>query len=134
MGMPMISAPPTPVLARRVRGHLQRIAEQATPITYRTLAKAMDLRPPNTIHQVTEALEHLMREDSVNGHPFIAALVVSRVQGGLPAPGFFETAAELDRFVGDHSGPEAWVFYRTAFADAVSFWSAPRGPEPDDVA
>ena len=133
-GMPMIATPPTHALAHRVRRHLQRIAGQAAPITYRTLAEALDLRPPNTIHQVTEALEHLMREDSVNGHPFIAALVVSRTRGGLPAPGFFETASALGRFVGEPSGPEASVFYRTAFAEAVSFWSTAHGPDSDDVA
>ena len=134
MPMPMIATPPTHALAHRVRRHLQRIAGQAVPITYRALAEALDLRPPNTIHQVTEALEHLMREDAVNGHPFIAALVVSRARAGLPAPGFFETASALGRFADDPSGPKASEFYGTAFAEAVSFWSATGDPESDDVA
>ena len=129
-GMP----PTTPALARRVRAHLRRIAGQAAPITYKAVAEALELRPPNTIHQVTEALEHLMREDAANGHPFIAALVVGRARGGLPAPGFFEVARQLGRFADDPSGPDAPAYHGAAFAAAVAFWSAAGGTETDEVA
>ena len=47
-------------IAPRLLAHLQKIAEQRVPITYQELAKALGLVPPNAIHQVTEALEHLM--------------------------------------------------------------------------
>jgi hypothetical protein len=112
----------TGALASLVRTHLCRIAGQATPITYQALATALDLAPPNTIHQVTSALEYLMAEDAAAGRPFIAALVVSRARGGSPAPGFFIAAQRLGRFDGDPSGPEAPAFYTAEFDAAVAFW------------
>ena len=111
-------------LALRVRAHIQGIAGQATPITYKALAKALDVTPPNTIRQVTEALERLMQEDAANGRPFIAALVISKARGGLPAPGFFDCARRLGRFHCDPSGPEARTIYTAEFHAAVAFWSA----------
>lgn len=112
------------VLALRVRTHLCRIVGQATPITYEALAKAMDLSPPNTIHQLTVALECLMEEDAAAAHPLIAALVVSRARGRLPAPGFFDCARCVGRFDGDPSGPEASTFYAAEYTAAVEFWSS----------
>ena len=103
-------------------------------MTYKAVAEALGLEPPNTIHRVTEALEHLMREDAANGHPFIAALVVSRARGGLPAPGFFTVARQLGRFADDPSGPEASAFHGAAFAAAVAFWAAAGDAETDEVA
>lgn len=105
-------------LAQRVRTYLQDIAISEELITYKELADALDLKPPKTIHQVTEALEYLMKEDAQNEHPFIAALVISRSRSGLPAPGFFDLAQQLGRFDGDPSGPEAQVFHATEFAAA----------------
>ncbi len=51
-------------IAPRLREHLRKVAEQRFPVTYLEVAKALGLRPPNTIRQVTEALEHLMTEDA----------------------------------------------------------------------
>lgn len=65
-----------------------------------------------------------MREDAANAHPFIAALVISRTRGGLPAPGFFDMAKELGRFRSDTSGPDAAAFHRAMVDSAVAFWSA----------
>ena len=53
-------------LARRLRAHLQAIATQRLPITYQEAAKGLLLSPPNTIHQVTEALEQLMADPKPN--------------------------------------------------------------------
>lgn len=117
-------ATPPEELARRVRAHLQEVAEQAIPITYQVLARALNLTPPNTIHQVTEALEHLMREDAANSRPFVAALVISKARGGLPAPGFFDCARRLGRFNGDATGPEAWAFHAIEFNMASAFWTS----------
>lgn len=111
-------------LARRVRIHLQQMAVRAQPITYKALADAMELAPPKTIHQVTQALEHLMKEDAANQRPFIAALVISRGRSGLPAPGFFEVASQLGRFDSDSSASEAAEFYAAAFAASVTFWNS----------
>ena len=121
-------------LAAHVRAHLRRIAMPAAPITYKALADALKLTPPNTIHRLTEALEHLMREDAANGHPFIAALVISKARGGLPAPGFFETARQLGYFIGDPAGPDAAAFHEAALAAAVAFWSVADGAGTDDAA
>jgi len=108
----------------RCRAYLIRIAMLAEPITYRALAAALTVRPPHSIHQVTDALEELMREDALAGRPFIAALVVSRVRDGLPAPGFFDMARRLGRFDGASLGEEAWAYYAREFADAVVHWGA----------
>ena len=114
---------PTNALARRLRAHLQALAALRVPITYRDVAKAMLLSPPHTIHQVTEALEQLMAEDAAADCPFIAAMVISKWRGGLPAPGFFDCAARLGRFAGDATGPEARVFYAAEFNAAVALWA-----------
>lgn len=111
-------------LALRVRTHLCRIVGQASPITYQALAKAMGLMPPYTIHQLAIALERLMEEDSAADRPLIAALVVSKVRGGLPAPGFFDCARRLGRFDGADSGPEALAFHEAERDAAAAFWSA----------
>ena len=108
----------------RLRAHLEKIAVQRVPMAYQELAKALALTPPNTIHQVTEALEHLMAEDAATDRPFIAAIAISKERGGLPAPGFFDCARRLGRFAGDEAGPEAWAFHAREFNAAVSFWAA----------
>jgi len=117
------NAPET--LARRLRAHLQTLATRRLPITYQEAAKAMLLSPPNTIHQVTEALEQLMGEDAAADRPFIAAMVISKARGGLPAPGFFDCAARLGRFTGDATGTDARVFHAVEFNAAVALWVPP---------
>jgi hypothetical protein len=111
-------------IASRLRKHLQKIAGRRIPTTYQELAKARALTPRHRIHQVTEALEHLMAEDAATGRPFIAAIAISKARGGLPAPGFFDCARRLGRFAGDEAGPEAWAFHAGEFNAAVSFWAA----------
>ena len=111
-------------LAPRLRMHLQDIAGRAIPITYQALAKALQLLPPQTIQKVTNALERLMAEDAAAGHPFIAALVVARSRGGLPAPGFFDCAARLGRSHVHATGPEAFAFHAQELNAAVVFWGA----------
>ena len=111
-------------LNTRVRTSLERVARRRVPITYQELAKALHLSPPNTIHQLTVALEYLMKEDAAAGRPLIAALVISKARGGLPAPGFFDCARRLARYSGTEDGPEAWAFHASAFNAAVTFWGA----------
>jgi len=116
---------PTNALARRLRAHLQALAAMCVPITYRDVAKAMLLSPPYTIHQVTEALEQLMADDAAANRPFIAAMVISKWRGGLPAPGFFDCAARLGRFAGDAAGPDAKLFHAGEFNASVALWARP---------
>jgi hypothetical protein len=115
----------TDVLAPRVRAYLCQIVGQGAAITYQALARALAISPPNTIHQLTVALECLMEEDAAAARPLIAALVISKTRGGLPAPGFFECARRVGRFDGYPSGSEASAFYVAEFNRAVEFWSAP---------
>ncbi len=118
---------PAQTIAPRLREHLRKVAEQRLPVTYQEVAKALGLTPPNTIHRVTEALELLMTEDAATGRPFIAAIVISKARGGLPAPGFFDCAARLGRFDGDAAGLEAWAFHAQELTAAVAFWAASGG-------
>ena len=114
-------------LARRLRAHLQALARRRLPITYQEAAKGMFLSSPNTIHQVTEALEQLMAEDAAADRPFIAAMVISKARGGLPAPGFFDCAARLGRFAGDATGLDAGSFHAAELYAAIAFWEPPSG-------
>jgi hypothetical protein len=112
-------------LARRLRAHLQTLATRHIPTTYQEAAKGLLLSPPNTIHQVTEALEQLMAEDAAADRPFIAAMVISKARGGVPAPGFFDCAARLGRFNGDATGLEAWSFHAVELYATIDFWALP---------
>ena len=82
----------------RVRAFLESAAKRRILFTYQEVAKALDILPPHSIHQVTEALERLMEEDAAADRPFIAALAISKARGGLPAPRFFDCAGRLGRF------------------------------------
>ena len=110
-------------LSDRVRSDLKGLARERETTTYRHLAQALDLRPPNTIHQLTKVLEDLMREDHENGVPVMAALVVSTVRNGLPAPGFFWLACELGRYDGSESGPAAKAYHAAELKRAWNHWS-----------
>ena len=114
---------PSETFTRRLRAHLQALATRRLPITYREVAKGLQLLPPNTIHQVTEALEQTMAEDAAADRPFIAAMVISKWRDGLPAPGFFDCAARLGRFTGDATGPDARVFHAAEFNAALALWA-----------
>jgi hypothetical protein len=116
------------LVAVKVRASLQRTAAANTTITYQGLARLLALPAPNTIRQVTVALERLMEEDAKDRCPFIAALVISKVRNGLPAPGFFDCAHRLGRFAGDANGPEAWSFYAAELKAATHFWAASGEP------
>jgi len=118
-------------LARRLRAHLQALATLRLPITYLEAARGLLLSPPNTIHQVTQALEQIMAEDAAADRPFIAAMVISKWRGGLPAPGFFDCAARLGRFAGDATGPDARVFHAAEFNAVVALW-APTSDSRDE--
>jgi hypothetical protein len=71
----------------KARVFLEDFARRRIPITYQALAKALQILPPHSIHQVTEALECLTEEDAAADRPFIAALAISKARRGLPAPG-----------------------------------------------
>ena len=110
----------------RVRAFLENVAKRQIPITYQELAKALQILPPHSIHRVTEALERLMEEDAAADRPFIAALVISKARGGLPAPGFFDCAGRLGRFAGDPDGLDAWSFHAAELNSVFARWGGSR--------
>ena len=109
-------------LPERIRAYLTELARRRGTITYRDLAKALEVQPPNTIRQVADALEVLMREDHGNGAPFLAAMVVSKVRNGLPAPTFFSFACSLGRFRGSDTGPETQAYHAGELKSAWDYW------------
>jgi len=108
-----------------VRAFLESLAKRRIPITYQELAKALQISPPHSIQRVTVALEHLMEEDAAADRPFIAALVISNVRGGLPAPGFFDCARRLSRFAGDPDGQDAWSYHAAELNAVFARWGGP---------
>ena len=116
-------------LRDRLRTCLEDAATDGTALTYADAARALGLTGPQKIHRVALALEHLMAEDAAAGRPFIAALVISRARGGLPAPGFFEAAQRLGRLEAESDSVAATAFYRAEVAAAVAQFGRAPGPE-----
>lgn len=113
------------MLLQRIWEYLCEIVGTAQPITYQALTKMLKLWPPNTIHQLTVALERLIEEHATAADPFIAALVISKLRGGLLGQGFFECAKRAGRFHADITGPEASAFHEAEFKRKVEFWRLP---------
>ena len=110
-----------------IDGLRQALTDQAKagkPIAYGELARRLALRPPNTIHRLTEALERLMEEDAAAERPLLAALAASKTGPGLPGPGFFLKAQTLGLFSGDARGEEAAAFYAEELRRAISYYRA----------
>ncbi len=95
----------------RLRALLEPVAARGDTLTYQQVARSLGLQPPNTIHRVSVALEALMDEDAAAERPLLAAVVVSRNRGGLPAPGFFAKAQALGRYTGPETGGEAAAWH-----------------------
>ena len=110
-------------LACKLREHLQALAAMRLPITYGQAAKALQLSPPNTIRQLRVALQQLIAEDASAGRPLIAAMVISKWRGGVPAPDFFDCAARLGCFAGDVTGPDAKEFHAVELKAVLALWA-----------
>ena len=111
----------TKALAPSVRAYLCGHAQHSNPITYQALAKELAIAPPNSIHKLTLALEHLMAEDAQAQRPLIAALVISKARGGLPAPGFFDCVQRLGCFDSEKGAAD---FHAVEFERAINYWRA----------
>ena len=109
-------------LQKRLREHLKALASRRETIIYRDLAKELEVQPPKTIRQVAVALEVLMREDQATGAPFLAALVISKVRNGLPAPEFFYVARILGRFKGSDTGSDTQAYHAYEVESAWDYW------------
>ncbi len=88
----------------------EALLRSGKPISYGALARALDVPLPGAIAKVAAALEALMRQDMTDDKPFVAALCEGKLSDGLPALGFFQMAAELGRYTGPATGPEAKAF------------------------
>ncbi|HKL51937.1 MAG TPA: hypothetical protein VJ908_12290 [Wenzhouxiangellaceae bacterium] len=84
----------------RLRAVLEQARRENRTVTYLQAADATGIEPPQRIHQLARLVEILLKQDVAAGRVPLAALVVSRVRGGLPAPGFFDRAARLGIFDG----------------------------------
>lgn len=85
----------------RLEDRLAALAAAGETIAYGTLARDLGLR----LGELTAALEALMEEDAALGRPFRAAVMRQRLSpDGLPAPGFFQKAADLGADVADPAG------------------------------
>ena len=74
---------------------LAQLVASGRTITYGQLARDLGLSGPGVIAQLTQALEVLMEQDARDGAPLRAALCCGRLNGDLPAQGFFIKAAAL---------------------------------------
>ncbi|MEM7169989.1 MAG: hypothetical protein AAF530_07450 [Pseudomonadota bacterium] len=110
-------------LIEDLRNCLRARAHAGRPITYRDLAEAISMPPPHRIHNLTLALEDLMREDHAAQRPLLAALAVSRGAAGIPGRGFFQLLTELGRYEGPDQGPTAQSHYRRELAAAIDYWA-----------
>jgi hypothetical protein len=82
----------------RLEDALVALAAAGETTTYGALAKELGLR----MADLTTQLEALMEEDAAQGKPFRAALLRQRLSPDhLPAPGFFQKAAELGHQIDD---------------------------------
>ena len=87
----------------RLEDKLAALAAAGVTVTYGDLARELGLR----MAELTGRLETLMETDAAQGRPFRAALLRQRLSADhLPAPGFFQKAAELGA---DISDPTAFV-------------------------
>ncbi|MEX2449988.1 MAG: hypothetical protein WD407_03955 [Rhodospirillales bacterium] len=113
-------------LEHSMRRFLTDLASRRGTVTYRVLAKALDLAPPHTIHKIGDALAALMAEDHANARPFLAALVISKARNGLPSPHFFDIAGGLGRYTGPATGAEAHGYHTQELERAWDYWGAPQ--------
>ena len=104
-----------------LRKALTEQAATGRATTYRALADRLALKPPHTIHRLTEALEDLIEEDARAGRPLLAALCVSKTRP-FPGAGFFIKAKALGVFSGDPEGPDATAFHQSELRRALSFY------------
>jgi hypothetical protein len=83
---------------KKLEDALAALAAAGGTTTYGELARVLGLR----MADLTSQLEVLMEQDASKGRPFRAALLRQRLSPeGLPAPGFFQKAAELGHPVSD---------------------------------
>jgi hypothetical protein len=105
-----------PELESRIRQALLPRAAAGQTVTYNDLAAEAKASAPHRIHRLTLALEAMTRDDAAFGRPPLAALAVSKGEGGVPGRGFFQLLREL----GLHDGPERGIAARARHAELLA--------------
>ncbi|HLR86880.1 MAG TPA: hypothetical protein VK064_03245 [Wenzhouxiangella sp.] len=82
----------------RLADLLDDAAAERKTLFYIDAADRLGLPGPRRIQRLARLLEALIEADFAAGRPVRAALVVSKAQPDLPAPGFFDCAARLGLF------------------------------------
>jgi hypothetical protein len=109
-------------LVTAVAAELVLLARERATITYAELTEQLAVKPPYPIRKVIVCLETLMRADAEAARPLLAAIVVSKVRDGLPAPGFFALARRLGLYQGAEEGPEARAWHAIELERAFAAW------------
>ena len=105
----------------KAKAEIMAAIKRERQITYHALAIAAQMTGPYKIHRLTLWLEEIMVEDHRNGHPFRAAVVISKARNGLPAPGFFEKANQLGlRFKTGERTRQYQAYLQTVYASSRS--------------
>lgn len=103
--------PADPDLVARLGRYLDALAARGGTVSYGRAAADLGIAPPLSIQQLTTAMAEVMAADAARGAPLRAALLVGRLGGGLPAPGFFQIARDLGCYDGPDTGHEAQAFH-----------------------
>jgi len=107
--------------------NLQVVAKQRVPDHLSGGGQRRAVAAPNTIHQVTDALEHLMAEDrgerpSLHRGPSSSA----KARGGFASAGLLRLRREARTFRRRlPPGPRPGGFHAAEFNAAVVFWATP---------
>jgi len=110
----------------RLRVVLEQARREQRTLTYLQAADAIGIMPPKRIHKLTRLVEILLKLDSDAGRLPLAALVVSRARGGLPAPGFFDRARRLGLYDGGDPAQFHADLLESLFRNSSQF------PDPDN--
>jgi hypothetical protein len=100
------------IMIDRLELLLIETAKNGKTVTYSQVAQQLELEPPHTIHQTTELIEMMMQLHIKSGVPILASLVISKIRGGLPAPGFFILLQEFGLYNGSVDGEDARQFHK----------------------
>lgn len=107
----------------RLRRMLVSHAQRFETTTYQALAERLQLKPPRTIGQVTQALETIMEQDAIAKEPLLSAVVVQR-SGTIPRAGFFQKARSLALYDGQDEGPHAQLWHLRERERLQTYWQA----------
>lgn len=111
-----------PELETRIRQALLPRAAARETVPYEALAREIGVQPPHRIHRLTLALEAMTRDDVAFGRPPLAALAVSKGEGGVPGRGFFQLLRDLGLHDGPDRGDAARARHERLLTEVAAYW------------